>query len=260
MALVKSFSVGNGDMYYIRHNSSNFTIIDCCLSATNRETIINEIFAQSRDKDITRFISTHPDDDHFRGIECLDRALNLNNFYCSPNNARKFQVTPSFVHYCKMRDNLQIRYFVQRGCRRESLNLGDNPAGIEILWPDRDNLNFINAQIQAFNGTAFNNLSLVARYATDNASFMWIGDLETDFMEAIQHDINLCPTDIVFAPHHGRQTGKLPRSWLERLQAKVIIIGEARTRHLNYYTGYNKITQNRAGDITFEGAPWAFLQ
>ena len=28
MSKVKSFSVGNGDMFYIRHNSDNFTTID----------------------------------------------------------------------------------------------------------------------------------------------------------------------------------------------------------------------------------------
>ena len=32
MSKVKSFSVGEGDMFYISHNSDNFTIIDCCLN------------------------------------------------------------------------------------------------------------------------------------------------------------------------------------------------------------------------------------
>lgn len=31
MSIIKSFSVGNGDMFYIDHNSENFTIIDCNL-------------------------------------------------------------------------------------------------------------------------------------------------------------------------------------------------------------------------------------
>jgi hypothetical protein len=30
------------------------------------------------------------------------------------------------------------------------------------------------------------------------------------------------------------------------------VIGESPSRHLNYYTGYQTITQNRAGDITME--------
>jgi hypothetical protein len=35
MSIVKSLSVGNGDMFYIQHGSDNFTIIDCCLSDDN---------------------------------------------------------------------------------------------------------------------------------------------------------------------------------------------------------------------------------
>lgn len=31
MTIIKSFSVGNGDMFAIRHHSDNFTIIDCCM-------------------------------------------------------------------------------------------------------------------------------------------------------------------------------------------------------------------------------------
>ena len=45
MSIVKSFSVGNGDMFYIKHNSSSFTIIDCCLS-DNREDILQEIITE----------------------------------------------------------------------------------------------------------------------------------------------------------------------------------------------------------------------
>lgn len=30
MSIIKSFSAGNGDMFYINHNSDNFTTIECC--------------------------------------------------------------------------------------------------------------------------------------------------------------------------------------------------------------------------------------
>jgi glyoxylase-like metal-dependent hydrolase (beta-lactamase superfamily II) len=71
MSIVKSFSVGNGDMSYIRHNSDNITIIDCNLDDYNRRRIINEIQDNVRGNDMLRFISTHPDEDHFCGIEYL---------------------------------------------------------------------------------------------------------------------------------------------------------------------------------------------
>ena len=58
MSIIKSFSVGNGDMFYINHNSPNLTIIDCCINTTNRERIVNELIQKSSGKEIIRFIST----------------------------------------------------------------------------------------------------------------------------------------------------------------------------------------------------------
>lgn len=37
MSVVKSYAVGSGDMFYIRHNTDNFTIIDCDLCAENAD-------------------------------------------------------------------------------------------------------------------------------------------------------------------------------------------------------------------------------
>lgn len=50
MAKVKSFSVGDGDMFYIRHNSDNFTIIDCQLLGEDdeRQLLIDELRRESR--------------------------------------------------------------------------------------------------------------------------------------------------------------------------------------------------------------------
>ena len=31
MSIVKSLSVGDGDMFYVKHGNGNFSIIDCCL-------------------------------------------------------------------------------------------------------------------------------------------------------------------------------------------------------------------------------------
>jgi hypothetical protein len=58
--------------------------------------------------------------------------------------------------------------------------------------------------------------------------------------------------DILFAPHHGRDSGKIPESWLKKITPKIIVIGEAPSEHLNYYKGYNTITQNSAGNIIFD--------
>lgn len=71
MVTIKSFSVGNGDMFYINHSSDNFTVIDCCLNDENKTIILDEIKKLSKDKNIKRFISTHPDEDHIHRIKRL---------------------------------------------------------------------------------------------------------------------------------------------------------------------------------------------
>ena len=86
----------------------------------------------------------------------------------------------------------------------------------------------------------------------DGVAVLWMGDLETDFMEAVENALDLPRVDILFAPHHGRDSGKIPESMLTKMSPKIIVIGEAPSEHLNYYVGYNTITQNSAGNIVFE--------
>jgi hypothetical protein len=256
MAIVKSYSVGNGDMFSIRHNSDNFTQIDCCLCADKLDEQIADLKEQSRGKGVTRFISTHPDQDHLHGIELLDAEVPISNFYVVKNQATKSDETESFKHYCKLRDDPAKAFYISKGVTRKWMNLADGErgaAGVHILWPDTSNELYQEALAEAAAGKNYNNMSAVIRYSLQNgASFMWLGDLETDFMESIAHEIKLEKTTVVFASHHGRATGKIPDSWLEKLDPQIIVIGEAPSRHLHYYTGYSKITQNKAGDITME--------
>ncbi|WP_298296699.1 MBL fold metallo-hydrolase [uncultured Litoreibacter sp.] len=255
MSIIKSFSVGNGDTYYINHGSDNFTIIDCCLNDGNADDIIDEIKDKSAGKGITRFISTHPDEDHILGLGKLDDEISILNFYVVKNEATKPEVTKSFERYCELRDGDQA-YYLYKGCKRRWMNDSNDErgsSGINILWPDRSNEHFQTALQEAKDGTAFNNLSLVACYSLQNGvSAMWLGDLETQFMEDILDDIELTKTDIVFAAHHGRKSGKIPDSWLDILEPEIIIIGEAPSRDLEYYSGYNTLTQNKCGDITMD--------
>jgi beta-lactamase superfamily II metal-dependent hydrolase len=255
MSIVKSLAVGNGDMFYIRHGSDNFTIIDCCMSEEDQDGIVNELKSEARGKVIRRFISTHPDEDHIRGIIYLDDNMPINNFYCVDNEATKDDETDSFKRYCALRDSSKA-FYVSEGCTRHWMNLSDNErgsAGINIWWPDISNADFKDALQDAKSGIAFNNMSLVARYwAGNDARLLWLGDLETAFMESIEDHISLYPVHVVFASHHGRASGKIPDSWLDKLKPKIIVIGEAPSRHLHYYSGYKTLTQNRAGDLTFD--------
>ncbi len=166
MSVIKSFSVGEGDMFYISHNSDNFSLIDCCLDEGNREEIVAELKQEAKHKGITRFISTHPDEDHIQGIEYLDRNMPIANFYCVQNEATKDEETASFKRYCALRDGDKA-YHVFKGCRRKWMNLSDEDrgvSGISILWPDLNNADYKRELKNAKDGVSFNNMSLIARY------------------------------------------------------------------------------------------------
>lgn len=265
MTIIKSFSVGYGDMFAIRHTSDNFTMIDCFLNDGNKDKILNEIKILAKDKTIKRFISTHPDYDHIGGLDILDDEMKILNFYCVENQAIKENTNNdenferSFERYCELRDSDKA-FYIYKDCERKWMNLSDNErgsAGINILYPQINSQYFKQALNIAKYGGSPNNISPIIQYSNGYFNFLWFGDLETNFMEKISDEVldelpnSSINSNIIFAPHHGRDSGKIPQSWLKHLSPCLIIIGEAASEYLNYYQGFNTITQNSAGDITF---------
>lgn len=256
MSKIKSFSVGNGDMFYIEHNSPNFTIIDSCLADENKVRIVNDIHHAHLGKEVTRFISTHPDQDHIQGLKYLDDNLDLLNFYCVKNRVIKEDETDDFKHYCSLRDSSKA-FYIEKGSTRKWMNTSSDErgaSGLHVLWPDLDNSFFKDALKNAEeDGGSPNNISIVLEYILENGlKALWMGDLETDFMLNIEGDVKWPKVDILFAPHHGRKSGKVPESILGKLDPKIIVLGEAPSEDLDYYKNYNTITQNSAGDIILD--------
>jgi beta-lactamase superfamily II metal-dependent hydrolase len=256
MSIVKSFSVGDGDMFYVNHNSDNFTIIDCCMSEESRSNIIKELKSESKNKGIIRFISTHPDVDHILGLVYLNKEMNLLNFYCVKNEATKPDETEDFDEYCKLRDDSVKVFYLFKGCSRKWMNAKSEDrgsSGINILWPDINSEHYKEELEKAKEGESPNNISPVVKYNLEGGvTILWMGDLETDFMEKVKDDVSMETVNILFAPHHGRDSGKVPENWLVDMNPQIVIIGEAPSEDLNYYDGYNTITQNSAGDILLE--------
>ena len=242
-------------MFYIKHNTDNFTIIDCSLAESSKDAITSELITASKGVGIVRFISTHPDEDHIRGLKHLNQKLGLQNFYCVKNEATKEDETEDFQEYCALRESSKA-FFIYKGCSRKWMNLdgdGRSNSGINILWPNTNNEIFQAELLEAKNGLSPNNISPIIRYGVDGSgSAIWMGDLEEWFMEDIAGELKLRQTDIVFAPHHGRDSGKIPDSLLKILDPKIIVVGEAPSKHLHYYPNHNTITQNSSGDIAFQ--------
>jgi beta-lactamase superfamily II metal-dependent hydrolase len=203
---------------------------------------------------VTRFISTHPDDDHIKGLARLDDALAIRNFHRVENRATKPEATVDFDRYCELRDDPERAYPLYRGISRCWLNKEDatrGSSGISVLWPDVNDPDFKNVLNSAAEGGSPNNLSTILKYGkAGGVTMIWFGDLETDFMETVEDRIEFPEVDVVFAAHHGR--ARLPAGWIGQMNPKIIVIGEAPKEHLEYYDGRDHIRQNTALDITFE--------
>lgn len=257
MSVIKSISVGNGDMFFIDHNSDNFTMIDSCMSEDNREAIVDELLKLSAKVNVTRFISTHPDEDHLHGLAYLNSRMNLLNFYCIQNKTTKQEPSDDFLEYCSLRDSDRA-FYLHEGCTRKWMNKegdGRGSAGLSVLWPKTNNQDYKDALAVAEDGGSPNNTSIILKYSLNGGvTAMWMGDLETEFMEKILDDVELGKVNILFAPHHGRKSGRVPQEWLEAMDPDIIVIGEAPSENIDYasYDNYNTICQNSAGDIMFE--------
>lgn len=256
MSKVKSFSVGNGDMFYIRHNSDNFTTIDCCLTDDVKDDILDEIETESSGKGIKRFISTHPDDDHIKGLVEYDDKFGILNFYRVDNDTtKKGTETDDFKRYKKLRDDSKKSFELKKGCKRKWMNESDDErdgAGLYCLWPITDNNLYKEALKTAADGGSPNNISPAVKYLVGKFSFLWMGDMETDMQEEFDKKVTNTHKTIVFAPHRGRKSGHIPSSLMDKLTPKLVIVGEAPSDELDYYSEYDTITQNTAGDILFE--------
>ena len=262
MSIVKSFSVGNGDMFYIKHDSDSFTTIDCCNYGSGRsvdeklfEAHLSEINDQSAEKSITRFISTHPDDDHIGGLVDFVKTVGITNFYCVSNEATKGDETDDFKKYCSLRDDSRKTFNLHKGCTRKWLNDEDDvrgSAGISCLWPITSNEHYKDALKKAKEGKSPNNISPVITYRAGGFTILWMGDVEASFLDKVKDEIKFSEVDVLFAPHHGRDSDKVSEEVLRKMNPQLVIIGEAPSKSLNYYNNYVTVTQNSAGDITFD--------
>lgn len=257
MPIIKSFSVKNGDMFYIKHGSDNFSIIDCNLIEERKEAILNEIIGVWSKKHVTRFISTHPDKDHLLGLSELDNKINIRNFYCIENKI-ELDNEADFNKYCELRDDAKKHFFIYKNCSRKWMNKSDEDiksSGISILWPDTNNESFKEELEKLENGEkdSANNISPIIKYSLNKGvTALWFGDMESDFLEKIKDKIDFPKADVIFAPHHGRNSGKIPKDILDKIEPKIIIIGEAKSEYLNYYDDFDTITQNTTKNIVLD--------
>jgi len=156
MTKIKSFSVGNGDMFYINHMNDNFTMIDCHLpddDPSKKELILSEVSKFKIKKDTSFHLNPSRPRSYWR-LQDLDECIDILNFYCVSNDTQKKMKLKIFKHYKYLRDGAKS-FHISRGCTRKWMNQScseRNSSGVQILWPTLENSFYKEALSKAHDG------------------------------------------------------------------------------------------------------------
>jgi beta-lactamase superfamily II metal-dependent hydrolase len=211
-------------------------------------------------RQLFRFILTHPDLDHMRGLKRLRETVGFANFW----DVRHAKETPVFRgdndreewrHYQQLRSgafDLTPKYFTRGdeyfAFARDENGLGNGDC-IEILSPS-------DALVEACNAAEkSNDLSFVLRFRHANRRIMLTGDIEEDAwndLEAVYK--GSLKSDFLQASHHGRDSG-FHESSLKLINPLAVIVSVGRKpptdAHSKYKAICSKIWSTRYyGDLT----------
>jgi competence protein ComEC len=210
-------------------------------------------------KNIFRFIVTHPDMDHLDGIKDLFDEFQISNFWDTDNKKEISDKAGSggynledWKFYKSLRDgkispSTRLTYFSNNS------NLYYNQDNIEILSPTPSIVKACNEKGN------WNDSSYVILYTPPKANgghwkILIAGDSEDLTWEHIvtNHADKIKNIDILFAPHHGRDSNR-NFDFLKSLTPTITLFGNANANHLAYpkYPG-TRITNNQAGYIILD--------
>lgn len=157
-----------------------------------------------------RFVLTHPDLDHMRGLRRVHDDIGFENFWDTANDkmvtsfrSDADKVDWQFYQWLRSRD---IRKVYQRGASEFAFGKDEHgmPGGdnIEILSPTREIVGACNTN------DAFNDISLVMRIHHAGRSVLLPGDAEELAWDSMVYQYgNRLKSDFLKASHHGRDSG-----------------------------------------------------
>lgn len=228
----------------------------------NQKAYPDNPIAYMKDKGISnifRFIVTHPDMDHLDGIKDLHDEFTIANFWDTSNSKEMSDKASSGAYnnedwefYKSLRDGKK------KIGKRLTFHSGDNHQyynedNIHILSPTREIVK------QCNESENWNDLSYVLLYTPPKANrdtwkILFAGDSEDITWEHIlkEHSDKIRNIDVLFAPHHGRDSGR-DYEFLKILNPKFTLFGNASSKHLAYskYPKY-RITNNQAGHVILD--------
>ena len=212
-----------------------------------------DFMKQQNCKYIFRYIQTHPDLDHMRGLTALREAgYKITNFWdtyhCKQPDFFSQSDKEDWAQYQSLRSGL--------GCKVLNLHRGSQKKfwaedGIEILAPTPVIVQLANLKKN------WNNLSYVLRLTYGGIRIIFGGDAEEDVWKSIvEYYGSDLKCDILKASHHGRDSGYYKEAVkLMNPQYTIVSVGKKpSTDAHNKYNHYSdKVLSTRwRGNITLE--------
>ncbi len=193
---------------YIAHTTGKRRLDEFSKSGGYNIDLINPIEFLKRNypgRDIFRYIQTHPDLDHMRGLSALRNAgISIINFWDNKHKKR-----PKFNSISDMREWIEYRKLGNEKDTAKVLHLfrgsnGDywNRDKLEILSPTPSLLDRANEKEN------WNNMSYVLRLSYKGCTIIFGADAEQDtWDDIVQCYGNKLKCNILKASHHGRDSG-----------------------------------------------------
>lgn len=210
-------------------------------------------------KNIFRFIVTHPDMDHLDGIKDLFEEFNISNFWDTNNKKEISDKADSggynmedWKFYKNLRDG-KITPSTRLTYYSGNSNLYYNEDNIQILSPTPAILKSCNEK-KDWNDSSYVLLYTPPKKGGGHWKILFAGDSEDLTWEHIikNHSDKVKNIDILFAPHHGRDSGR-NFGYLKSLTPTITLFGNANSNHLAYAKyPETRITNNQAGYIILD--------
>lgn len=218
-------------------------------------------------QEIFRFILTHPDLDHMRGLDRLLREIRVRNFWDTKNTKpepdfRDDEDKEDWCAYMNIRAGAYDKVTYLRYTQGDQLfafarNKDGSPGGdnIEIMSPTAELINESNARGD------WNNLSIVIRIRHVGKTILLPGDAEDRAWDGmrIAYGANL-KSDILKASHHGRDSGfNLAAMKLINPIAAIVSVGrkpdtDASHKYRYHCSGEQVFSTRHYGNITISVA------
>jgi competence protein ComEC len=252
--------VGHGDCTIIEHPSGRITVID--LDETNYKSCIlyiRALLTKRNSNIIHRYIQTHPDMDHMRGLSRLLSEFEVLNFW----DTRNIKTISNFTSENDRTDWLAYKSFPDN--HKRCYFQGDNYSyfnedNIEILSPSRTTTYEANYQQN------HNNHSYILRIMHGKASIILGGDAESKVWDDLADQGLLHKCAVLKAPHHGRDSGYSLKA-LNHLEPEYIITSVGKKPETDAHVKYSNHSQvystRHHGNIildvdSFGGCKWHF--